>query len=257
MEDGGPAGAVVRLLLPRTIGVFLVLAGLHLIAQQQGFYSEEVGNSLFALANVIALAALTWSAGNHILQSDIQRRQAEAELHRLATHDRLTGLPNQGVFIEHLKYHMEKAKTLETHGFAVLYMDLDGFKTVNDSFGHQTGDRLLVSAAELISKSVRSADLVARMGGDEFTVLLNENGGLHEVERIAQRIIDAFSTIVSVGDRNVQVGISIGAAIYSDQYHTEERILEDADAALYQAKSLGKGRYAIANSSANTFWLDC
>lgn len=256
IDDSGPAGVVVRLLLPRTIGIFLLLAGLHLVAQQQGLYSEAVGNWLFAVANVIALAGLICSAGNHLLRSDTERRKAEIELHRRATHDRLTGLPNRSVFIDHLKNYMEKAKQMGSHGFAVLYMDLDGFKAVNDSAGHLTGDRLLASAAVLISNSVRSHDLVARMGGDEFTVLLDEVTP-HEVERIAHRILDAFSTNISVRDRNVHVGISIGVAIYSDHYITPDQILEDADAALYQAKSQGKGRYAIVNNTTDTFWLDC
>jgi len=257
LDDGGPAGLVVRLLLPRTIGIFLLMAGLHLIAERQGLYSAEVGNMLFAIANVMALAGLIWSAGDQLLRSDIERRKAEIELQRRATHDRLTGLPNRGVFIDHLKERMERAKQMPTHGFAVLYMDLDGFKIVNDRLGHQSGDCLLAKAAQLISNSVRSNDLISRMGGDEFTVLLDEITAPHEVERIAQRIIDAFSRNIFVEDRNVHVGISIGAAIYSDHHHTQEHILEDADAALYQAKSLGKGRYAIADSTTDTVWLNC
>ena len=146
---------------------------------------------------------------------------------------------------------------MQTAGFAVLYLDLDGFKIVNDRWGHRTGDGLLVSAAQLISKSVRKTDLISRMGGDEFTVLLGEIASPDEVERIAQRIIDAFSSNISVRDADVHVGISIGAAIYSDHYNTHEELLEDADAALYQAKALGKGRYAIANCTTDTFWLDC
>jgi diguanylate cyclase (GGDEF)-like protein len=257
LEDSGPAGLVVRSLLPWSIGIFLLLAGLHFIAEQQGLYSRDVGNLLFAVANITALAGLIWRAGHQLLRSDIERRNAEIELRRRATHDRLTGLPNRGAFIDYLKDRMEIAKQMPTPGFAVLYMDLDGFKIVNDRLGHQTGDRLLANAAELISKSVRRTDLVSRIGGDEFTVLLDEITAPHEVERIAQRIINAFSRNISVRDGNVHVGISIGAAIYSDHHHTQEHILEDADTALYQAKSLGKGRYAIANSTADTFWLDC
>ena len=184
LNDGGPAGLVFRLLLPRTIGIFLLLAGLHLIAEQQGLYSAEVGNALFATANVMTLAGLIWSAGDKLLRSDIERRKAEMEIQRRATHDRLTGLPNRGVFIDHLKEHMEKAKQIPTQGFAVLYMDLDGFKIVNDRLGHQSGDCFLAKAAELISNSVRSTDLISRMGGDEFTVLLDEITAPHEVERV-------------------------------------------------------------------------
>ena len=97
MTDGGPAGLAVRGLLPRTIGVFLGLAALHLVAEQQGFYGGEVGNLVFALANVTALAGIIWSEGDRLLRSDIERRKIEVELRRRATLDLLTNLPNRGV----------------------------------------------------------------------------------------------------------------------------------------------------------------
>jgi diguanylate cyclase (GGDEF)-like protein len=256
VSDTGPAGQVVRSLLPWIISVPLLLAGLNLIAERQSLFHGEVGILLFAAATVAVFAGLVWSTGQSLLKSDIERRNAELEVHHRAAHDRLTGLLNREVFLDRLDQRIKMAKQMPMPGFALLYIDLDDFKTVNDRLGHQAGDRLLVSAAELIAKSVREGDLASRMGGDEFTVLLEEISSSQEVEQIASRIIDAFSRNFCIQGRGIRMGMSIGAAIYAN-HHTLELIVEDADAALYQAKSLGKDRYAVAHSSTDTVWLNC
>lgn len=255
--DRGPAGQVVRSLLPWSSGFVLLMAGLHLMAERQDFYRADIATWLFAAVNIAVIAGLIWRTADGLQGSDLARRNSERDLQHRATHDRLTGLTNRGLFIDCLENRIKKAIPGDTPGFAVLYLDVDEFKTINDRLGHQAGDRLLTVVAERISKSVRESDLVSRMGGDEFTVLLEEITAPNDVERIAQRIVDAFSRNICIRDRNIQVGISIGAAIYSDHHETAELILEDADAALYQAKFLGKGRYAIAHSTTDTIWLEC
>jgi diguanylate cyclase (GGDEF)-like protein len=257
LGDTGPAGQVVRALLPCSIGVPLLVATVQLVGQWKGYYAAEIGAPLFAMATVAVLAGMICRTGHSLLRSDIQRRTAEADLQRRASHDWLTGLPNRGLFLDRLHRRIEKAKRTPVPGFAVLYIDLDEFKSINDRAGHQIGDCLLVSAAEIISKSIRSCDLAARMGGDEFTVLLEEISTPHDVEVIASRIVNAFSENISIRGRNHQVGTSIGVALYGAHHAAPQDILVDADAALYHAKTQGKGRYAIATSTKDTVWLDC
>ena len=250
LADAGPAGQMVRSLVPWTI----VLTTLMEIGRHQGFYTS---GSLIAIANSAILTALICWKGRWLLKSDVVRRRKELDLERRASVDYVTGLANRAVFIDCLHRRIEKNKRSGGPHFAVLYIDLDNFKSVNDQLGHHVGDCLLAEVAATINRTIRSCDLVSRIGGDEFAVLLDEISSSNDAEVIASRIVGAFSESITVRDHSIQVGLSVGVATYHDHHNTPEDLLIDADAGLYQAKMLGKSRYAVANCKDGTVWLDC
>ena len=158
-----------------------------------------------------------------------------------ALHDALTGLPNRALFLDRLEHALARA-TRAGSDVAVLFLDLDRFKTVNDSLGHAAGDELLCTVAQRIATCMRAADTAARLGGDEFAVLLEDLVSTREAARVAERMIAALEAPIQVAGREVFIGASIGVA--SGSYGAED-LLRHADVAMYRAKSQGKGRYAM------------
>jgi diguanylate cyclase (GGDEF)-like protein/PAS domain S-box-containing protein len=179
------------------------------------------------------------------IQDITDRKQAEERLHHDAFHDVLTGLPNRALFVDHVKLAIARLQRREDHTFAVLYLDLDRFKVVNDSLGHMGGDQLLVGIARRLENCLRPGDTIARMGGDEFTVLLEDIGDGSTITQIAERIQSELSAPFSLGGREVFTTVSMGIALSSKEYERPEDILRDADTAMYRAKGLGKARHEI------------
>ncbi|WP_131110592.1 EAL domain-containing protein [Sulfuricystis thermophila] len=178
------------------------------------------------------------------LHTDISRiKESEARLEYQARHDHLTGLANRLMLHLRLEHALSRARRENTH-LALLMLDLDRFKDVNDSFGHLMGDALLRQVAERLIGRVRSADTVSRLGGDEFTVLLENIENPAEAARVADDLIRELSEPFCLPNGNeVVVGATVGIAIYPEHGASEEALLQGADAALYQAKSEGRGRY--------------
>jgi diguanylate cyclase (GGDEF)-like protein len=174
-------------------------------------------------------------------------RAVEEAMHE-ALHDSLTGLPNRSLFSDRLRHSVARAQRADTP-VAVLFCDLDGFKTVNDSLGHRTGDRLLVSVAERLANTLRPTDTIARVGGDEFAVLLEELGEPGDAARAAQRLLDSLKAPFELREREFFISASIGIATGTEEAET---LLRDADLAMYRAKNRGKGRYAIFEPSMHT-----
>jgi diguanylate cyclase (GGDEF)-like protein len=174
-------------------------------------------------------------------------RAVEEDVHE-ALHDSLTGLPNRSLFLDRMRHALDRAER-ESEPVAVLFCDLDGFKTVNDSLGHRTGDRLLVMVAERLSECLRPGDTIARLGGDEFAVLLEELREPGDAARAAQRLLDALEAPFELRNREFYVSVSIGIAAGKDDAET---LLRDADLAMYRAKSRGKGRYAVFEPGMHT-----
>ena len=169
---------------------------------------------------------------------DITAQKAlEAQLTHQAFHDPLTGLPNRALFRERVEYALESRTARHVH---VLFIDLDRFKTVNDSLGHGSGDELLVAVSRRLSPTLRGDDTLARLGGDEFAILTV--GCADTGERVAVRILDALRGPFAVGGRDVSVSASIGVACGSG---TAENLLRDADIAMYGAKAAGRNRYEV------------
>lgn len=185
--------------------------------------------------------------------SDItDRKRAEQELRYLANYDTLTGLPNRTLLSERLAHALIRARRLGTK-VAVLFLDLDRFKHVNDSMGHAAGDRLLKSAAARIVTSVREADTVARLGGDEFTVILEDLRDTHEAEGVAQKILGAFSAPLEIdGRQEVVITPSIGISLYPEHGQLPTDLLKHADTAMYHAKDRGRNTYQIYDDAMDT-----
>jgi diguanylate cyclase (GGDEF)-like protein/PAS domain S-box-containing protein len=186
-------------------------------------------------------------AGMIGVSTDISERKAlEAELERRAFRDTLTGLPNRHAFVDRLGQVLLRTRRSKcTSKVGVLFMDLDGFKNVNDSLGHWAGDALLVAVAERLKNRLRPEDVLARFGGDEFAVLLESVEDPSDVIRVAQRISEALREPFSVSYYRVSVNTSIGIALGAAHTNDPEGMLREADTAMYRAKEQGPGRYEV------------
>ncbi|MDL2285482.1 EAL domain-containing protein [Desulfovibrio sp. OttesenSCG-928-F07] len=175
------------------------------------------------------------------------RKKTEEKLVYQAFHDPLTGLPNRALFLDRLRMSLRRIKRHEGYKFAVLYLDLDRFKNINDNFGHSAGDKMLNHATEKLLQCVREADTVARFGGDEFAVLLTDLERPAQAVHIAKRIITAFNDVITFHGQDVSIGASIGIVLNSEEYETPEEILRDADTAMYRAKMHGRRCIMVFN----------
>ncbi len=176
-----------------------------------------------------------------------ERKQIEEQLRQNAFHDALTGLPNRVLFMDRLALALEHTKRHEDYLFAVLFLDLDRFKLINDSLGHFIGDRLLVAIAHKLKACLRPTDTVARLGGDEFTILIEDIQGASDAIRVAERVQEELILPFTLNGQEVFTSASIGIALSTTGYDNAEDLLRDADIAMYQAKSQGSARYRIFN----------
>ncbi|MBI5723152.1 MAG: diguanylate cyclase [Planctomycetes bacterium] len=180
-----------------------------------------------------------------VVQQEISKRKArEQQLARQAMHDVLTGLPNRQTFGLRLNVAMDEYHR-SGQEFAVLFMDLDGFKPVNDTYGHDAGDKVLVIVAERLKQCIRSHDTVARLGGDEFTVLLTNIRGPQDAQHAADRFLKAVSQPIDIGEAVVKISTSIGVAICGPEFIKADDILDASDQAMYTAKKSGKAKACI------------
>jgi diguanylate cyclase (GGDEF)-like protein/PAS domain S-box-containing protein len=200
----------------------------------------------------------TLSGGSQVVEGDVVytgslrditvHKEAQAELERSALHDALTGLPNRVVFMDRLERLLKHSQRRSEYGFAVLFLDLDNFKQVNDSLGHMAGDELLVTVARRIEAAVRQGDTVARIGGDEFAVLLDmvqdAAAVTFIVDRIRESLAMSFEPEVAVSGTSASIGIAISIS----GYERAEDLLRDADSAMYRAKASGRNDYVIFDS---------
>jgi diguanylate cyclase (GGDEF)-like protein/PAS domain S-box-containing protein len=174
-----------------------------------------------------------------------ERKLAEQRLQHDALHDKLTGLPNRALFNDRLAQAIARVRRNQRHCFAVLFIDLDRFKVINDSLGHLQGDQLLIMLAERLRQRVRELDTVARLGGDEFSILIDTLSNLTEVTEIANRLQEALRKPFLLAGHEVYTSASIGIALSTPDYQLPEELLRDADIAMYHAKLRGKGGYAL------------
>ncbi|PLZ95991.1 REC domain-containing diguanylate cyclase, partial [Fischerella thermalis CCMEE 5196] len=189
-------------------------------------------------------------AGAVIVFQDItQRKQQEAQLIRNAFYDGLTALPNRVLFLDRLKQASELCKRRFNYHFAVLFLDLDSFKIINDRFGHGMGDDLLVAIARRLESCLRSGDTVARFGGDEFAVLLEDIKDVSDAINIAKRIQETLSLPLHLNGYEISTTASIGIALSCSGYEEPTNLLRDADTAMYRAKVKGKANYIIFDKS--------
>ncbi len=181
-----------------------------------------------------------------------ERKIAEKQLLHDAFHDGLTGLANRTLFMDHLQQTIKRGKRRNPRNYAVLFLDLDRFKIVNDSLGHAEGDNLLKQAARRLEESLRFGDLLARLGGDEFTILLDELNETNDAILVAERIQNDLKIPFNLGGREVFVSASIGIALSTAGHIRAEDMLRDADIAMYRAKAKGKAQYQVFDQSMHT-----
>jgi len=200
---------------------------------------------LGAMALIYLVIQLILVRYKRLLRAQEAARVAQEErIRHQAYHDSLTGLPNRARFGEQLEEALRRAKR-NGAPLGLLFLDLDLFKRVNDSLGHDAGDALLRLAAERIRRAVREADLLFRMAGDEFIVLLEDVRGPEEAAMVAGRVLEGVAEPLQVGEHQLAITASIGIALYPDDETVGERLIKAADTAMYRAKELGRNRYAF------------
>ncbi|HIK03602.1 MAG TPA: diguanylate cyclase [Trichormus sp. M33_DOE_039] len=186
-----------------------------------------------------------------VFQDITHRKLTEIQLLRNAFYDGLTGLPNRILFLDRLQQAVERSKRRSDYRFAVLFLDLDGFKGINDRFGHSMGDDFLVAIARRLESCIRSGDTVSRFGGDEFAVLLEEIKDINDVINVAKRIQDTLGLPLNLNGHQIYTTASIGITLNHSHTNEPESILRAADSAMYRAKQQGKARYDVFNEAAN------
>ncbi len=224
----------------------------HLISAKKSLHKDAAGN-LF-LVGVIRDITKSKQAEQELRQaaaeltrSNIELKLSEDRLRYLAYHDALTGLGNRKRFYECLSQTLDWARS-NNQLVALMFLDLDGFKQVNDTLGHDTGDQLLKVVAQRLSGSLRSSDVVSRLGGDEFTVILPGIPQTEYAATVAEKILENLSQVFVLEGQNVFVTVSIGISIFPHDGQGEELLIKSADMAMYRAKQLGRNQHQFSNS---------
>ncbi len=200
---------------------------------------------------VLCRGLAVWDENDQVLriagsQTDISlRRAAEEQLQHDALHDPLTGLPNRGLFVDRLERAITISRRHPERSFAVLFIDLDRFKTINDSLGHMAGDQLLITVAQRIQNCLRPSDTVARIGGDEFTILIEDIIDFNMIQAIVERIQASIAEPILLGGHRAISTASIGVTTSDLHYTNANEMIRDADTAMYHAKMDGKARHVI------------
>jgi diguanylate cyclase (GGDEF)-like protein/PAS domain S-box-containing protein len=235
-----------------------VLEGRITFYQTEQRLTHKLGHFVWTLMNISAICDSQGNASHLIFQfQDITDRKIEEErLVHNVFHDALTGLPNRVLFMDRLRLATERARRRKDQVFAVLFLDLDGFKAINDSMGHIMGDQLLIQISRRLKACLRTTDTIARLGGDEFTILLEDLTDERESLRIVERLQKELALPFKLGTSDVQVTASIGIASSNPGYERAEEILRDADMAMYRAKSAGKACYQLLDRERNAPPLD-
>ena len=229
------------------------LAQLHTQDEVRGWdvlLALRTGERIHAAVDVTVMRTAGAAPVLHWTVRDVsERKQTEQQLQHYALRDALTGLFNRVVFTDRLTLAFERAKRNPAYRYAVLFLDLDRFKVINDSLGHFAGDQLLIAVARRLEKRLRAADTLARLGGDEFALLLDNSSEVFEAVRAAHRLQEELRAGFTVEGKEVFTAASIGIAESGPTYERPEDLLRDADIALYRAKALGGGRYAVFDAA--------
>ncbi|MBI3094591.1 MAG: diguanylate cyclase [Rhodocyclales bacterium] len=242
-EEAPAAGHVLsfvdlRLALPVHLeGRFV--GSIALRASLRDLYGE-LGRVFGSMLLILTASALLGTYASRKMR--LQMIAAENEIERMALYDRVTGLPNRHAF------ELSLAQALQRHarnggGSALLYIDVDGFKTVNDQFGHQVGDAVLKAVGVRLERALRGADIVARIGGDEFAVILSDTAIAEDVERVAANLVRIAAQPFATGGAPAQIGFSIGICMIPQSAADIDSALRNADLAMYHAKQMGKSTY--------------
>jgi len=248
--EGARGGSLRELIVPETRfnehAASLKAVDEHGLVTMETVRSNKTGELVDVSLQIAPLVVNGANVGYVFTFRDIsQHTKTEERLQHDAMHDVLTGLPNRALFLDRMNLALSRRLRNPEYGFGVLYLDLDRFKDVNDELGHASGDVLLAGVAGRLRATLRPQDSAARLGGDEFAVLVEDILTPSDLEIVAARLLRELERPFDVYGRNVQAGISIGAAMVGAEHATSEFLLRDADFALYRAKQAGRGRYEI------------
>ncbi len=235
-----------------TTGIFLLITSAIAYAWNHSILvfptSESTFNQSISVWLILIICVTITGAIFYISTAEMlkAKKMLLNKIHAMATHDLLTGLANLSLIMSKLDKAIAISKRRESKA-AVLFIDLDGFKPVNDTYGHEAGDIILNKVGQKLTSSVREMDSVGRIGGDEFLIVLPDIADIKIVERICQRIIDAISKELNYQDSKLNVSASIGIAMYPDNAHNAKLLVKAADTAMYNVKSTGKNNYKFLN----------
>ena len=238
----GSGSAMARRLLPAIFFIPLLLGWICLRGQRSGLYGSALGLAIYSASSVVVFGALVWF---NTRKMNIEYAQRSA-----AQHDFLTGLPNRMLLNDRINQAIVFASRLNKK-VAILFLDLDGFKHINDSLGHATGDKLLQSISKRLVKCVRATDTVSRQGGDEFVVVLSEMTQSEDAAITARRLLQAIIKPHSIDRHKLHVTASIGVSVYPDDGSDAEALIKSADLAMYQAKDNGRHNYQFFEPDMN------
>lgn len=231
---------------PEGMDIFTIKLRRGLQEQREWSLLRKDGSHLFVQQSVAALKDPSGAINGWLIVAyDItERKQAEQLIAHLAHHDALTGLPTRTLLLDRVQVALQHARR-GGHKACIMMVDVDNFKQVNDTLGHATGDALLIAVAKRLSETVRESDTVARMGGDEFIVLLDKLQSLSDAERVAQKLVSAMASPLEVAGESIAVTISIGICMFPDGGSGADFLLQNADAAMYFAKAEGRNSYQV------------
>jgi len=233
------------------ISHFSLLSSLVVIGYGGSLYQADLLQSDAAVLPVVSLLGLTLVllSKNGLFQAEIERlTTSQAQTRKVSMSDPLTGLPNRAQFLEQVSRAIHCGQTDRRSQFAVLFIDLDGFKPINDRLGHKAGDAVLCHAAKLLQLCLRQGDVAGRYGGDEFTLLMNHVHSPSDAIRVAERLLVKLQSPIDVGEP-VKVGASIGIALSTNMHERAEDLIRDADRAMYRAKAQGKNCYVLSDQA--------
>ncbi len=228
------------------------------IVEANGHWEDEVscrranGQNFIASASISTVCNSDGTVANYIaIFSDItERKKAEARIRFMAEHDFLTRLPSRALLLDRLGQAIAAAKRNKSH-LAVLFIDLDRFKYINDTMGHTVGDKLLQSIAQQLKNCVRRVDTICRQGGDEFIILLTEIGSIEQVSHIAESVMKAIGSSYKIGGLEINITSSIGISMYPDDGEDIDTLVKNADVAMYHAKQSGRNDFQFFNDKMN------
>jgi diguanylate cyclase (GGDEF)-like protein len=234
--------AVARRLLPAIFFIPVLLGWICLQGERAGLYGSALALAIYSCSNVVVFGVLVWLNARK-MNIEYARRSA-------AQHDFLTGLPNRMLLNDRISQAITFAGRLDKK-VAVLFLDLDGFKHINDSLGHAVGDKLLQSVAKRLVKCVRATDTVSRQGGDEFVVLLSEMAQPEDAAVTARRLLQELGEVHSIDKHELHVTASIGVSVYPENGSDAETLIKNADTAMYQSKDNGRQNYQFFEPAMN------
>jgi diguanylate cyclase (GGDEF)-like protein len=226
----------------------LIIVTVFVVYKFSNFQMDTL-RSVQKVSHALADANQQLEIANQQLEQKVEQRtqelsNANQHLQFLATHDNLTGLPNRFLFFDRLDQAIKKSRR-QKHRFALLFIDLDDFKNVNDSFGHVTGDKVLQKVAGYLDNTVRDSDTVARLAGDEFTIILDNVRSIADVETIAQKTLKAVSQPIETEQATIVMTVSIGISVFPEHGEDAEILLRKADTAMYSIKDGEKNSYSL------------